>query len=211
MQSLRSQASPSAHHCSALPRCPLALFARPHRSWTLPSSKICKRCVSDLMQAQVASTFHEQDCVGEIRHVCRSRKHQGCSAQGQNFQEQIREITESLPVQGWPLFAIVSACAALAAYTALQILLWDYKVRVPGHCNCQILSASATPRKRSTLLAFSSCHQDTLVWAISFASTDNGYSSKSAGLLRDESTQKTHQNAMNKKSLCSQLLAEPEN
>ena len=62
--------------------------------------------------------------------MCRSRRYQGCSAQSPTFQEQIREITESLPIQGWPLFFVGSACTALAAYTALQILLWDYKVFV---------------------------------------------------------------------------------
>ena len=135
MQSLKSQVSLSVHRSCAFPRCSLALSARPHRSWTVYSSRTRKRCASALVRTKTASTFLHRDRVCDIRHVCRTRKHQGCSAQGQTFQEEIREITESLPVQGWPLFAIVSACAALAAYTALQILLWDYKVRNPSHCN----------------------------------------------------------------------------
>ena len=45
------------------------------------------------------------------------------------LQAQIEELTRSLPLQGWPLALVTVSCAALASYTALKILLWDYRVR----------------------------------------------------------------------------------
>ena len=42
---------------------------------------------------------------------------------------QIEEILRSLPLQGWPLAFVTVSCAALASYTALKILIWDYRVR----------------------------------------------------------------------------------
>ena len=137
MQRLKSQALPSAHRCSEILRCSPALVVRPHRRRGAPGYTSRKRCVHFSVPFKGSVDLPDQDLACDIRHVCRTRKHQGCSAQGQTFQEQIREITESLPVQWWPLFVIASACTALAAYTALQILLWDYRVGAPTCCSSE--------------------------------------------------------------------------
>ena len=60
--------------------------------------------------------------------MCSCREHRICQAQAGTIQENIREFTEHLPLEGWQLNIIVTTGAILAAYTALQILLWDYKV-----------------------------------------------------------------------------------
>ena len=64
--------------------------------------------------------------------MCWCREHQVCQAQAGTIQENIREFTDRIPLEGWQLNIIVTTGAILAAYTALQILLWDYRVSTAG-------------------------------------------------------------------------------
>lgn len=83
------------------------------------------------------------------QNMCWCRKRQVCQAQAGSIQEKIRGFTEFIPLEGWQLNIIVTTCAILAGYTALQILLWDYRVSTAGfqgrRRGCQSSMSTFTP------------------------------------------------------------------
>ncbi|CAK0783869.1 hypothetical protein CVIRNUC_007069 [Coccomyxa viridis] len=84
------------------------------------------------------------------RSKAHRREHQVCQAQAGTIQENIREFTDRIPLEGWQLNIIVTTGAILAAYTALQVLLWDYRNRRTDDPSEQDRSESFSIKQQKT-------------------------------------------------------------
>ena len=120
------QGGPAGH--AAFP-CP---FQRRQHN-LLKYSRSQRRCVTRKPLPSVAI------CITACKRqdMCWCRERQVCQAQAGNIHENIRGFTELIPLEGWQLNIIVTSCAILAAYAALQILLWDYRVSTAGVQGCR--------------------------------------------------------------------------